>query len=122
MFSEIDADIYIVADGDDTYDVRRAPSLVQRLLDANLDMVVAARLDVTPNGAPYPLGHRIGNRRICLGGERANRARQVMWASPKKSGTCLRRTKNFFRRTGNWLRGSQDWLWRTQNWLPATAS
>src|SRR5689334_1123966 len=40
MFADVDADVYVMADGDDTYDASVAPSLVSRLLDGNLDMVV----------------------------------------------------------------------------------
>ena len=42
MFADIDADIYVMADGDATYDAGAAPEMVQRLLDERLDMVVGA--------------------------------------------------------------------------------
>src|SRR5262245_58822383 len=43
MFADIDADIYVMADGDATYDAAAAPKLVAMLLDEQLDMVVGAR-------------------------------------------------------------------------------
>ena len=45
MFAEIDSDVYLLADGDDTYDAEAAPQLVQQLIDGHLDMVVGARVD-----------------------------------------------------------------------------
>ena len=59
MFADIDADIYIMADGDGTYDVSAAPSLVQTLLDERLDMVVGTRNDVTVDAGRK--GHAFGN-------------------------------------------------------------
>ena len=46
MFADIDADIYIMADGDGTYDSSRAAELIQTLLDERADMVVGTRRDV----------------------------------------------------------------------------
>lgn len=60
MFSDIDADVYVMVDGDDTYDAARAPELIAALIDEQLDMVNAAR--VTHEQAAYRLGHRFGNR------------------------------------------------------------
>ncbi|MGY6276406.1 glycosyltransferase [Methylomonas sp. MgM2] len=60
MFSDIDADIYIMADGDGTYDAHSAPAMIQRLVDEHLDMVVGTRQDVYQNA--HRLGHGIGNR------------------------------------------------------------
>ena len=59
MFADIDADIYVMADGDATYDAASAPALVDRLLDERLDMVVGARI-AAPDEA-YRRGHRFGN-------------------------------------------------------------
>jgi glycosyltransferase involved in cell wall biosynthesis len=59
MFADIDADIYVLVDGDDTYDANAAPRMTQMLLERQLDMVSAAR--DTPEPAAYRLGHRIGN-------------------------------------------------------------
>jgi len=59
MFADIEADIYVLVDGDDTYHAASAPALVRRLLDEQLDMVNAAR--VTEIAAAYRPGHRFGN-------------------------------------------------------------
>jgi glycosyltransferase involved in cell wall biosynthesis len=60
MFSDVDADIYILVDGDATYDAPSARAMVERLVDGRLDMVVASRVhtDVTA----YRAGHQLGNR------------------------------------------------------------
>ena len=59
MFADVDADVYVMADGDATYDAASAPALVARLLDEQLDMVVGAR--VSQADAAYRRGHRFGN-------------------------------------------------------------
>jgi glycosyltransferase involved in cell wall biosynthesis len=59
MFADIEADVYILVDGDDTYDATAAPALVARLVDDGLDMVVARR--VSDEQEAYRLGHRFGN-------------------------------------------------------------
>lgn len=59
MFADIDADIYVMADGDATYDAAAAPELVARLIDEQLDMVVGARRSEVE--AAYRRGHRLGN-------------------------------------------------------------
>lgn len=60
MFSDIEADVYVLVDGDDTYHAPSAPMMVQRLWDEQLDMVNGAR--VTDIVAAYRPGHRLGNR------------------------------------------------------------
>src|SRR5947208_6838369 len=45
MFADVDADIYVVADGDATYDAPSARAMVARLVEERLDMVVGARVD-----------------------------------------------------------------------------
>ena len=60
MFADIDADVYVMADGDATYDAASAPALVARLLDEQLDMVVGARVHTASEA--YRRGHRFGNR------------------------------------------------------------
>jgi glycosyltransferase involved in cell wall biosynthesis len=60
MFTDIDADIYVLVDGDATYDAASAPSMITRLLEERLDMVVAARIE--EDNAAYRIGHRTGNR------------------------------------------------------------
>ena len=60
MFADIEADVYVLVDGDDTYDAASAPAMVERLLAEQLDMVVGCR--VTDIEAAYRPGHRLGNR------------------------------------------------------------
>jgi glycosyltransferase involved in cell wall biosynthesis len=60
MFSDVDADIYVLVDGDATYDAPSARAMMARLIDDRLDMVVAAR--VQREEAAYRPGHRTGNR------------------------------------------------------------
>ena len=60
MFSDIDADVYVMADGDGTYDASMASKMVDKLLDENLDMVIGTRRDVYENA--HRLGHGFGNR------------------------------------------------------------
>ena len=59
MFADVDADIYVMADGDATYDAASAPALVARMLDEQLDMVVGQRLSEA--ALAYRRGHRFGN-------------------------------------------------------------
>jgi glycosyltransferase involved in cell wall biosynthesis len=60
MFSDIDADVYVMVDGDDTYDAAAAPRMVSLLVEHQLDMVNGAR--VTEVQQAYRFGHRFGNR------------------------------------------------------------
>ena len=60
MFADIDADIYLLVDGDGTYDAASAHRMIDKLLDEDLDMVNAAR-DASED-ASYRRGHRFGNR------------------------------------------------------------
>jgi hypothetical protein len=60
MFADIDADIYVMADGDLTYDPKAAPDMVRMLVDEQLDMVVGTRLHEVAEA--YRGGHVIGNR------------------------------------------------------------
>jgi glycosyltransferase involved in cell wall biosynthesis len=60
MFADIEADCYILVDGDDTYDPATAPALVDLLCGQRLDMVNAARR--TTSDAAYRPGHQFGNR------------------------------------------------------------
>ncbi len=59
MFSDIDADIYVLVDGDATYDAPSAPRMIDLLLRDRLDMVVGKRID--QEIAAYRAGHRTGN-------------------------------------------------------------
>jgi glycosyltransferase involved in cell wall biosynthesis len=60
MFADVDADIYVMVDGDGTYDATAAPGLIARLVSDGLDMVNCARVP-TVEGVYRP-GHRFGNR------------------------------------------------------------
>jgi glycosyltransferase involved in cell wall biosynthesis len=60
MFADVDADVYVMADGDLTYDATAAPGLVAMLLDEQLDMVVGARKHEVEDA--YRGGHVLGNR------------------------------------------------------------
>src|SRR6478672_464001 len=60
MFADVDADHYVLVDGDATYDAASARAMVTRLIEDRLDMVVAARVD--QDAVAYRLGHRTGNR------------------------------------------------------------
>ena len=62
MFADVDADIYIMVDGDGTYDAAAAPALVRMLERDGLDMVVGARMG--QEAAAYRAGHRWGNRML----------------------------------------------------------
>jgi glycosyltransferase involved in cell wall biosynthesis len=60
MFADIEADIYVLVDGDDTYDAPSAPALVEKLQHENLDMINGAREEQSVQA--YRAGHRFGNR------------------------------------------------------------
>src|SRR6266545_594580 len=60
MFADVDADIYVLVDGDATYDAPSVRAMIARLVEDRLDMVVAARVD--HEQAAYRRGHRAGNR------------------------------------------------------------
>jgi glycosyltransferase involved in cell wall biosynthesis len=62
MFREIDADIFVLVDGDATYDAASAPALIAELVDGGADMVVGAR--ISQEAAAYRLGHQFGNRTL----------------------------------------------------------
>ena len=60
MFADVDADIYVLVDGDATYDAPSARRMIERLIDGQLDMVVGIRVD--KDKIAYRTGHRAGNR------------------------------------------------------------
>ena len=60
MFADIEADVYVLVDGDDTYDAPAAPMLVKRLIDDGFDIVSGRR--VATGEAAYRAGHVLGNR------------------------------------------------------------
>jgi hypothetical protein len=59
MFADIDADIYLMADGDGTYDAAKAPEMLRRMIDDHLDMVVGTRQDIYSEA--HRAGHGFGN-------------------------------------------------------------
>jgi glycosyltransferase involved in cell wall biosynthesis len=60
MFADVDADVYLMADGDLTYDPKAAPAMVEMLLAEQLDMVVGTRRHEEKEA--YRRGHTLGNR------------------------------------------------------------
>ncbi len=60
MFSDIEADLYVLVDGDGTYDAASARTLVDHLLENHLDMVIASR--IADGDLAYRPGHVMGNR------------------------------------------------------------
>lgn len=59
MFQDIEADVYVMVDGDDTYEAAVAPDLVEALVEGNLDMLVGKRVETHVEA--YRAGHRLGN-------------------------------------------------------------
>jgi glycosyltransferase involved in cell wall biosynthesis len=62
MFADVEADIYVMADGDNTYDAPSALQLIEHLIAESLDMVVGSR--ASDDSAAYRQGHRLGNRML----------------------------------------------------------
>jgi len=62
MFSDVEADIYLITDGDATYDAGAARAMIDLLVEENLDMVVGKR--VAKDQAAYRAGHVLGNRML----------------------------------------------------------
>ncbi len=60
MFADVEADIYVLVDGDATYDAGSAPALIDTLVTQHLDMVVGARVHNSSDA--YRPGHQLGNR------------------------------------------------------------
>jgi glycosyltransferase involved in cell wall biosynthesis len=60
MFADIEADVYVLVDGDGTYDAASATSMVERLLNEALDMINGARIAATSDA--YRPGHALGNK------------------------------------------------------------
>ena len=60
MFADIDADIYLMADGDGTYDASAAPAMIKKMINDRADMLVATRKDVTKDAGRT--GHAFGNK------------------------------------------------------------
>ena len=60
MFADVEADVYVMVDGDGTYDAASAPALIQAVLEEGADMAVATRQAV--DAGAYRRGHAWGNR------------------------------------------------------------
>jgi len=60
MFADIDADVYLMADGDGTYDASAAPRLIEAILDGRADMAIGARANIAMDA--HRRGHAFGNR------------------------------------------------------------
>jgi len=60
MFADVDADIYVLVDGDSTYDAAAAPAMIDMLCKNSLDMVNGAR--ISTDKAAYRRGHKFGNK------------------------------------------------------------
>ena len=60
MFADIEADIYVLVDGDDTYDASAAPRMISQMLAQGADLLTARR--VHTEAAAYRTGHVLGNR------------------------------------------------------------
>ena len=87
MFADIDADAYVLLDGDATYDAASAPAMVSKLVAERLDMVVGCR--VHAYGDAYRPGHRFGNAML---------TRVVGWLFGKSFGDILSGYRVFSRR------------------------
>jgi hypothetical protein len=61
MFSDIEADIYVLVDGDNTYHAASAPEMIDKLLGEQLDMVVGTRLTAHEGDDSFRRGHQFGN-------------------------------------------------------------
>lgn len=62
MFADVDADVYVMVDGDATYDAASASGLIKTLVEQNLDMVVGCRVEESTQNNNYRPGHRLGNK------------------------------------------------------------
>jgi hypothetical protein len=60
MFADIEADIYVLVDGDDTYDAGASPRMIARMIEDGADLLTARRIHV--DAAAYRPGHLLGNR------------------------------------------------------------
>ena len=60
MFADVDADVYLLVDGDGTYDAASAPAMIELLAEQHLDMVCGKRVE--SDALAYRQGHRLGNR------------------------------------------------------------
>lgn len=78
MFADVEADVYVLVDGDATYDAASAPKMIRQLLDESLDMVTGNR--ISEEVAAYRRGHRFGNQML---------SGLVSWVFGKRIGDML---------------------------------
>ena len=62
MLADVEADVYVLTDGDATYDAAAAPALIDRLIDEKLDLMVGSRRNTA--AAAYRRGHQFGNKML----------------------------------------------------------
>src|SRR6195952_4702278 len=62
MFADVEADIYVLADGDDTYDAAVAPELIRKLVAEEMDLVTGRRIHTASDA--YRAGHVLGNKML----------------------------------------------------------
>lgn len=62
MFADVEADVFVMVDGDDTYDAASAPAMVEKLVAEGLDLVNGVR--VAESQTAYRPGHKLGNRAL----------------------------------------------------------
>ncbi len=62
MFADIEADIYVLVDGDDTYDAGASPRMIARMIEDGADLLTARRIHT--DAAAYRPGHVLGNRML----------------------------------------------------------
>ena len=62
MFADIDADIYVLVDGDDTYDAGASPRMISQMISDGADLLTARR--VHTDAAAYRTGHLFGNKML----------------------------------------------------------
>lgn len=61
-FADIEADVYVMIDGDDTYEAAATPQMIETLLQGPYDHVLGVRREVDPDGGAYRSGHETGNK------------------------------------------------------------
>ncbi len=61
MFADVDADVYVMLDGDGTYDATAAPNMINLLISDHLDLVTGNRIEDQKSTNTYRAGHRFGN-------------------------------------------------------------
>lgn len=64
MFRNIDADVYILVDGDDTYPAQKAPAMIDEIINNGMDMVIGDRLSTTYHCENKRLFHSFGNNLV----------------------------------------------------------